>query len=293
MLIKKLHAQYEKMLKALFAGERTQILLHLDKVRRAEQILLKIKYQEIANSNNNKQVFTLQDVEFSAYSQNGEDGILLYIFSLIGTSNQKAVEIGSGDSLESNTTNLSINHGWKVLGIDSNAKNIQKATRFFRADKNAFKWTRNAYPVLVNKLVKPTNVNQILVENDFINTIDLLSIDIDGADYWVLKAIDVVKPRVIVAEFNNNIPYNKPYTIDPMKKPDVSSGYFGASLNAFNKLLSCRNYYLIGANSPKTNAFWLLKSEKHPLLKKKTPKEILESYHSLHKWSGPQDWVKV
>lgn len=52
------------------------------------------------------------DVEFKCFSQNGEDGILLYLFSLIGTVNRRAVEICAGDGIECNTANLIVNHGW-------------------------------------------------------------------------------------------------------------------------------------------------------------------------------------
>src|SRR5207247_8322866 len=50
--------------------------------------------------------------------------------------------------------------------------------------------------------VTAENINSTLLQNGLRGDIDLLSIDIDGNDYWVWKAIDAIAPRVVVIEYN-------------------------------------------------------------------------------------------
>src|SRR2546425_9573924 len=68
---------------------------------KASQITLSILYKDLLSRH--APLPSFEDIEFRAFSQNGEDGILLYIFSLIGTTNKKCVEICGADGLECNT----------------------------------------------------------------------------------------------------------------------------------------------------------------------------------------------
>src|SRR5262245_66527781 len=76
-----------------------------------QQLLLRLRYRELAATGRPLPPF--EDVEFSVYSQTGEDGILWYIFSLVGTTNKTLVEIGAGDGIENNSANLLVHHGWR------------------------------------------------------------------------------------------------------------------------------------------------------------------------------------
>src|SRR5262245_37269556 len=82
------------------------------------QILLSQTYKELVGRGPPYPKF--EDIEFRAFSENGEDGILLYLFSVIGTTNKQSVEMCAGDGVECNTANLIINHGWKGLLFDGN-----------------------------------------------------------------------------------------------------------------------------------------------------------------------------
>jgi hypothetical protein len=88
----------------------------------------------------------LFDYGFSAFSQHEEDGILLYIFSLIGTTNKKCLEICMGNGVESNTANLIVNHFWVGLLFDGCAKNVEVARIFYSLHKN----TRIYPPKIIN-----------------------------------------------------------------------------------------------------------------------------------------------
>ena len=89
--------------------EQQKRLDEIGAVDKGMQILLKLKYRELLSLGTDLPSF--DDVQFRSFSQNGEDGILLYIFSLIGTTNNQSIEICAGNGIECNTANLVINHG--------------------------------------------------------------------------------------------------------------------------------------------------------------------------------------
>ena len=140
----------------------------------------------------------LSDVEFRCRSQNGEDGILLYIFSLIGTTSKRLVEIGAGDGLECNAANLIINHGWQGLLIDGDPGSVARG----RASYSTFTDTWVAPPTFKHAWITMENVDSVVSSEGFAGPIDLLSLDIDGNDYWIWKGLTCIGPRVVVLEFN-------------------------------------------------------------------------------------------
>jgi len=196
----------------------------------------------------------LRDVGFRKYSQFEEDGILLYIFSLIPPINRKCVEICAGDGKECNTANLIINHGWWGYLFDGDEENIQTARRFFGRNKDTF-----IYPPRLQRVwITAENVNAVIEEAGVRGPIDLLSLDIDGMDYWIWKAISVVEPQVVVCETHNPIPPDKALTVP--YDPDfvsVSENYRGASLAAMCKLGREKGYRLIGTHRFGFNAFFI------------------------------------
>ena len=90
----------------------------IDTLDRITQLRLMLEYQRMARQG--EPLPTFADTQFRSFSQNGEDGILLYIFSLIGMTNRRALEICCGDGIECNATNLIVNHGFDGLLIDGN-----------------------------------------------------------------------------------------------------------------------------------------------------------------------------
>ncbi len=239
----------------LFAKQANVILREQS---REHQILLGLKYKELLSQGSDLPSFS--EVEFSCYSQNGEDGILLFIFTLIRTSNKRVVEICAGDGIECNAANLIINHGWEGLLFDGNAKAIKLGKKFYGKRTNAWRF-RYLAPKLVRDWVTRENVNDLIAANGFSGEIDLLCLDMDGMDYWVWEAITCIQPRVVVLEYNNRWNANQSLTIPyredfKERAPDVT-GYFGASLKAFAKLAEKKGYRLVGANSPNTNALFM------------------------------------
>ncbi len=229
-------------------------------VDRQIQILLAQNFRQAASSDISLPSFS--DVEFSSYSQNGEDGILLFIFSIIGCHTKKVVEVCAGDGIECNAANLIVNHGWAGLLFDGDRSAIERGKSFYAKRTNAWRF-RRIPPVLVHAWITSENVDDLIQQYGMFGDIDLLSLDMDGTDYWIWKAIKCVMPRVVVLEYNNRwsshqsltVPYSNNFV--GIGATQEGEGYFGASLPAFVKLGKEKGYRLIGANSPNTNAFFM------------------------------------
>ena len=199
------------------------------------------------------------DIGFKAYSQFDEDGILLYIFSLIGFTNRKVVEICCGTGYECNTANLIINHSCQGLLFDGNAFNIKTANDFFRMNQ----MTALIPPLCKQAWITKDNINKLIQNENFLGNIDLLSLDIDGNDYWVWEAIDKINPRVFICETCNFAPNDKAITI-PYKEDFICSSpenfcddFRGASSLAMIKLSKKKGYRLVGAHKHGFNLIFI------------------------------------
>jgi hypothetical protein len=159
---------------------------HLAAADKGTQILLALQYRQLLQGENTLPGFG--DVEFRCYSQNGEDGILHYIFSLIGTTNKKSVEVCAGDGIECNSANLIINHGWVGLLFDGSENNVTIARQFYSKCQETYFYP----PTLVHAWITAENINELISSHGFCGEIDLLSLDMDGVDYWIWKAIEVL-----------------------------------------------------------------------------------------------------
>lgn len=201
-------------------------------------------YQDCAKKGN---VPDLKDTGFTVFSQHEEDGLLLFIFAVIGMSNRIFIEIGANDGINSNCANFAINFGWHGLFIDSDKAAIKRGRHFYK--KYPDPW---AYPPkFVCSKVTCENVNQIVKNSGFEGEIDLLSIDLDGYDYWIWNTLDIIQPRVVIIETHVEFGYNNvvvPY--DPNYfYPGKHPVYHGASPVAMNNLAKRKGYRLVGANN--------------------------------------------
>jgi len=263
------------------------------------QILLSLKYKEMLA--NGMPLPSFDEVGFRKYSGADEDGILLYIFSLIGTTNKKFVDIGCATGvIGSNTANLIIHHGWTGLMIDSD-ETLIKAGRIFYANCPD---TRNFPPALLATQVTAENINPILRKYDLSNEIDLLSLDIDGIDYWIWKAIDCIRPRVVVLEYQAVWGPEKSVTVP--YQPDFKAGYSGmfgiysgASLSAFVKLGREKGYRLVGCHRYGYNAFFVRAEVGQNILPEIPPSECFKhpfTKHAMEEFlpkAADYEWAEV
>jgi hypothetical protein len=205
---------------------------------------------------------SLVDAGFRVYSQIDEDGILLYVLSIIGMGDRLCAEVALGSPLSANTTNLICNWGWDGLLIESDHALAATAESFFRAHPD----TWMCPPKVVQAWVTAENINELFAGNGLEGTIDLLSIDLDGVDYWIWKALEVVEPRVVIVEVNNIWGPKRAMTV-PYDPAFVADGdYVGASLGAFMKLGQEKGYRLVGAARYGFNAFFVKNGEGDKLL---------------------------
>jgi hypothetical protein len=267
----------------------------LGRYDRENQILLALKYRELRASKHPLPSFA--EVEFSRYSQNGEDGILLYVFSLIGTTNRRTVEACAGDGIECNSANLIINHGWEGLLFDGNEEAVRKGNKFYQQRTNAWKF-RRLPPQLIHAWITRDNIDDLISSHGVAGEIDLLSLDMDGVDYWIWKSIVCIMPRVVVVEYNNRWSASQSVTIpytDNFSGEDLGvdgAGYFGASLGAFNKLAKEKGYRLIGANSPNTNAIFLRGDVGKEFFNEVSVESCLASSYSIHQHQTKYPLIK-
>jgi hypothetical protein len=264
------------------------------------QILLRLQYQELARRGLELPQFS--DAEFRCNSQNGEDGILHLIFSLIGTTNRRAVEICAGDGFECNAANLIINHGWNGLLIDGDADQVTRGNAFYSTCRTT--WV--APPRFINAWITAENVEPIVESQGIVGPIDLLSLDLDGNDFWVWRALDCVTPRVVVLEFNAACGPERSLSIsyDPDFRLDFSVQPYrcGASLPAFVKLGRQKGYRLVGVESRGINAFFIRNGIGEDHFPRKSVQECFAQTERLKEWSpaeldvllsGPQTWEDV
>ncbi len=193
---------------------------------------------------------SLSAAELRAFSQNGEDGVLAEIFSKIGTTNQFFVEFGVQDGLECNTRLLMEVLGWSGVYFEPNIDSFSRLSERLQ----------NRDDVLtLREFVTPDNVNALFAQAAVPAEFDLLSIDIDGQDYWVWDALEGFRPRVVVIEYNAALPV-EPSVVEKkgaVQDRSTSFQFMGASLGAMLDLGRRKGYKLVHAELAGVNLFFV------------------------------------
>jgi len=253
----------------------------------AAQVLLEQRYKDMARRNI-RPLPTFDEAGFRCCSQFEEDGILLYIFSLIGVTNKTAVEICAGDGIQCNSANLIINHGWHGYLFDGDRKNVVRGSQYYRRHKDTFLWP----PKLTHAWITAENVDRTLQDAGVEGEVDLLSVDVDGMDYWIWKAINCINPRVVVCETHNVIPADKALTVPYDRSFKISvEDYHGASLAAMTKLAKEKGYRLAGTHRYGFNAFFIRNGVGEELLPAVGVQDCL--LHPYAKHRSRDAWPKV
>ena len=220
-----------------------------------------------------KQSSKIIDYEFQVFSQWGEDGIISYLVNNLDIKNNFFIEFGVENYLESNTRFLLKKFNWSGLVIDSSQKNID----YIKKDKIYWQYNIKALCEFISR----ENINKIFLENVSQKNIGLLSIDIDGNDYWVWKAISSIDPSIVIIEYNSIFGSSKKYTVPYNKnfernKAHYSNLYYGASLPALVKLGKEKGYALVTCNSAGNNAFFVKENLLNEKVKELSIKEAFQ-----------------
>lgn len=206
-------------------------------------------------------VRNLAEVEFSVFSQWGDDGIIQWLIQRLPGINQSFVEFGVETYTEANTRFLLINNNWRGLVMDGSQRNIDA----IRRDEISWKYDLQSACAFVTA----ENINQLLLNHGFAGEVGILHIDIDGNDYWVWQAITVIDPAVVIVEYNSVFGRDRAITIpyDPKFNRWGLHGnlYYGASLGALCHLALSKGYDFIGSNTAGNNAFFVKASLCHGL----------------------------
>lgn len=221
---------------------------------------------------------------FKVYSQNDEDGIIEEIFNRISTTNKIFIEFGVENGLECNSHYLLFKN-WCGLWLDGDESHIKEIKEKFAPVLS------NGQLRVLQAFITRENINELFIAGGITGEIDLLSIDVDGNDYYVWEAINVVKPRVVIIEYNAKFPpncdwkmaYNKNHIWD-------GSDWQGASLKALELLGNKLGYQLVGTNFSGVNAFFVKKDLARDLFIEPATAENLYnparckfiSYHNHH-----------
>ena len=226
--------------------------------------LMVLQGRTIANQNRMSIFDSLHDAEFKVFSQFGEDGIIQYLQQLVikNESEKRFIEFGVENYLESNTRFLLVNNNWRGLVFDGSRENIEsiKSQEFYwRNDLTA----KNAW-------IDRDNINDLIKSQGFDREVGILSVDIDGNDYWVWESIEVVNPIIVIVEWNSlfgdkaaiSIPYSPSFQ---RTEAHSSNLYYGASIAAFHHLGEKKGYKLIGSNSAGNNLFFVREDRMGPL----------------------------
>ncbi|ACH39586.1 MAG: hypothetical protein ACD_55C00099G0005 [uncultured bacterium] len=196
----------------------------------------------------------LGDAEFKVFSQWGDDGIIQYLINNLDIRVKKFIEFGVSDYREANTRFLLQNDNWSGLVMDCSEDNVN----YIKNDDIYWKYDLTAQSCFITA----ENINGKLSQAGFSDEIGLLHIDVDGNDYWIWKAIDVVDPLIVIMEYNSLFGIERPITVpyDPGFDRFAShhSGIFaGASLLALCNLAQSKGYAFVGSNSAGNNAYFV------------------------------------
>jgi hypothetical protein len=224
----------------------------------------------IGELQNGKSSNDLRDYEFKVFSQNGEDGIIQRLIKAIGVKNKTFIEFGVGDFSESNCRFLLMNNNWSGLVIDGSAANMNR----LRQSNLFWKYDLKALDTFITR----ENINGLLAQSGFGENLGILSIDIDGNDYWVWEAINTVSPAITIVEYNFRfgpdravtVPYNAEFF---RTRAHYSNIYYGVSLAALCHLGKRKGYSFVGCNSAGNNAFFVRQDLKPIEMPELTPQQ--------------------
>lgn len=193
--------------------------------------------------------------EFSAFSQNGEDGIIDHLLSLVKAPTRYFVEIGASDGLENNSSYLAFVKKYRGLMVEGNPTKSANSRRFLQH----MNWGVTHITMLVTPEKMLDLRNQALYPDP-----DLFTLDIDGVDFYIARAaLDAgFRPKILCVEYNSTFGPERALTVT--YRPDFdytvahpSLLYYGASLAAWKCFFASRGYHFVTVDSAGVNAFFV------------------------------------
>ena len=198
----------------------------------------------------------LPEKQLNVFTRHNEDGILLYLIDRVGCTDKSFIDLGSNDCMNSNCANLAFHFNWNGFFIDANQQVLLRGKyiyhRHFSNCAKLFSFT--------HAIVTPENINGLFIQLHTGDKIDLMSIDLDGNDYFIWESISLVNPKIVVAEVQvekGNTEYIPVNNKKVEKHEDNVSK--GASPLTMQKLAYKKEYELVAVNKGGYNMFFVRK----------------------------------
>ena len=227
-----------------------------DRTSPATKIALRAQFQEYRRLAADGRLPSVWDTGFRVFSQFDEDGVILFLLAAADGGPRRVLDLGAGDGVyASNCANLLLNLGFDGLLVEADGGSISAAERFYARHPD----TRERPPATVQAFLTRENVDDVVSAAGLEGEIDLLSIDVDGNDYWLWEALACVQPRFVVIEAHPELgrdDYVMPYRADFVWKAAPPDGRHGASLLALVRLGERLGYRPVGANQYGFNVFF-------------------------------------
>ncbi|GAC1617546.1 MAG: hypothetical protein PVS2B2_22130 [Candidatus Acidiferrum sp.] len=193
-----------------------------------------------------------RQVGFKVFSQWDEDGIIQYLIHKLPITSKTFIEFGVENYEESNTRFLLMNDHWQGMVLDAHEADLRYI------EKDNIHWQ---YDLQVKRgWITRENIDALLRKSSFGEDLGLLSIDIDGNDYWIWESLEAYRPRIVIVEYNSvfglstvAVPYDEKFA---RSSAHYSNLYYGASLGALQLLGRKKGYVLLGSNVWGHNAFF-------------------------------------
>lgn len=200
------------------------------------------------------QIGSLADVEFKVFSQWGDDGIIQWLTSRLQFPHRTFIEFGVENYRESNTRFLMINDNWSGLVMDGSPEHVAHIR------SQPYYWQHEVQATCA--FIDAENINSLISDAGLDPEVGILHVDLDGNDYWIWKSIHVVRPVLLILEYNAVFGCDRAITVpyDPLFQRTAahhSNLYFGASLAALHQLSQDKGYAFIGCNSAGNNAYFV------------------------------------
>lgn len=206
----------------------------------------------LSNQNKGLRINKLNEVEFQVFSQFGDDGIIQYLINNLPIQEKTFIEFGVENYKESNTRFLLINDYWSGYIIDGSKINIES----IKGEQYYSFYNLKVEAAFINK----SNINELLGKSNFKQDIGILSIDIDGNDFWIWEQIQHYRPSILICEYNSLFgfkPFTIPYQEDFVRGVNSPFNFYGTSLKSVYNLSKERGYTFIGCNSAGNNAYFI------------------------------------
>lgn len=234
------------------------------RVRRMQEALGRMESRQLVQMN----LPDPRQNEFQVYSQWGEDGIIQWLLRNVRVSNKVFLEFGVEDYSESNTRFLLVNDHWSGLVIDSSVSHIEALRH------DPIYWRHNLKSL--SAFVTRENIDELIVNQGLERRVGLLSIDVDGNDYWIWRDINAIDPELVIVEYNARFGPNRAVSIpyEPGFQRSLahhSRIYYGASLAALTLLGQRKGYALVACNSAGNNAFFVKRELLSPVVVELSP----------------------